>query len=279
MNGMPTRRNILMVAFHFPPIQGSSGVHRTVSFCRKLIERGWQPVVLTVPSFALPGSRPENIRFIPPTTRIIRAFALDASRHLAIRGRYFGWLSIPDKWMVWVPFAVISAIWEIILRRSEVIYSTYPIASAHLVGYLLRKITRLPWVADFRDPMAQDGYPADPIRWKAFKWIEEQVVRNADRIIFSTPGAKRDYVARYGELVDRKGFVIENGYDNELLSKRSLTLSAKNHSKAIQVFTCRNSLPSERDPSAFSRGAQSNAKIGCIENRSSRNIVTRNGTR
>ncbi len=54
----------------------------------------------------------------------------------------------------------------------DAIWSTYPIATAHAIGHTLARITRLPWVADFRDPMAQDGYPADPRTWRAFERIE-----------------------------------------------------------------------------------------------------------
>ena len=53
--------------------------------------------------------------------------------------------------------------------KPAAIWSTYPIATAHLIGAELHRKTGLPWIADFRDPMAQDGYPADPVIWNAFK--------------------------------------------------------------------------------------------------------------
>ena len=34
------------MAYHLPPIQGSSGVLRSLSFARKLLERGWEVTVL-----------------------------------------------------------------------------------------------------------------------------------------------------------------------------------------------------------------------------------------
>ena len=39
-------RKLLMVAFHYPPIRGSSGVQRTLKFSRYLPSLGWQPIVL-----------------------------------------------------------------------------------------------------------------------------------------------------------------------------------------------------------------------------------------
>ena len=38
---------VLMVAFHFPPLAGSSGIQRTLRFATHLPSFGWQPTVLT----------------------------------------------------------------------------------------------------------------------------------------------------------------------------------------------------------------------------------------
>ena len=40
-------RKILMIAFHFPPMRGSSGIQRTLRFAQHLPALGWQPVVLS----------------------------------------------------------------------------------------------------------------------------------------------------------------------------------------------------------------------------------------
>ena len=34
-----------MVAYHYPPVQGSSGIQRTLKFAGYLPEFGWQPIV------------------------------------------------------------------------------------------------------------------------------------------------------------------------------------------------------------------------------------------
>ena len=73
--------------------------------------------------------------------------------------------------------------------KPDAIWSTYPIATAHLIGAELHRRSGIPWFADFRDPMAQEGYPADPWSGRA-KRIEE-VLRRATRSLFITPGAAR----------------------------------------------------------------------------------------
>ena len=43
---MAETKRVLIVAYHFPPIAGSSGVLRALKLCRYLPENGWQPTVL-----------------------------------------------------------------------------------------------------------------------------------------------------------------------------------------------------------------------------------------
>ena len=38
-----------------------------------------------------------------------------------------------------------------------------------VAGAALHKQSSLPWIADFRDPMAQEGYPSDPLIWKSLR--------------------------------------------------------------------------------------------------------------
>ena len=40
-------KRILMIAYHFPPLAGSSGIQRTLRFVQHLPTFGWEPIVLT----------------------------------------------------------------------------------------------------------------------------------------------------------------------------------------------------------------------------------------
>jgi hypothetical protein len=66
------RRRLLLVAFHYPPIQGSSGVHRSLAFSRYLPEFGWDVSVLTVATRAHEQCLADNLRLIPPHVRPVR---------------------------------------------------------------------------------------------------------------------------------------------------------------------------------------------------------------
>src|SRR2546421_7724553 len=100
--------SVLMVAYHFPPLRGSSGIQRTLRFCRHLPQFGWQSLVLTVNERAYERVSDDLTAEIPEGTPVARAFALDASRHLAFRGYYPRAFASPDRWSSWVPGGVVS---------------------------------------------------------------------------------------------------------------------------------------------------------------------------
>lgn len=216
---MKPNRTALLVAFHFPPFKGSSGLERTLGFCRGLATAGWRSVVLSASPVAYPSVSDERIGDIPPTTTVRRAFARDTSRHLTVAGRYPRWAALPDRWVSWLLGAV-PAGWRIVRReRPSVIWSTYPIATAHLIGHRLARLTGLPWVADFRDPMVErdprtgQDYPADARVRRAYLRVESLAAEHATALVFCTHGAARIFRQRHPAVAADRISVIPNGFD------------------------------------------------------------------
>lgn len=204
----------LLVAFHFPPVAMGSGHLRTLGFVRYLPEHGWEPTVLTANVAAYPRVDVGNYKLIPEHCRVQRAFALDVRRHLSIRGRYPGFLAQPDRWASWWP----AAIWHglRLIRRQSIsaIWSTYPIMSAHVIAGSLSRITGLPWIADFRDPVASSVEPGNAYSVASQTRLERRVLERATRVVFTTPGAMRRYAGRFPQAArDGRLAVIPNGYD------------------------------------------------------------------
>jgi len=242
-------KRILMIAYHFPPLAGSSGIQRTLRFAKHLPHFGWEPLVLTAHPRAYERTSPDLLAEIPEGTVVVRAPAFDTARHFSIAGRYPGILARPDRLISWLPGATLSGLSMIRRYRPDVIWSTYPIATAHLIGAALHKLSGLPWVADFRDPMAQDGYPSDPRTWKSFKRIEERATREATLCTFTTPGTVRLYSERYPQAASRFK-VIENGYDEETFAGLPPGGGPLNPGK-ITLLHSGIVYPSERDPTQF----------------------------
>ena len=242
------RKRVLMVAFHFPPLVGTSGIERTLRFAQYLPEYGWEPEVLTVHPRAYDAIG--DTRSIPAGLRVHRAQAFDAARHLAIAGRYPAFLARPDRWNSWRLGALPLGLFVIRRFRPHVIWSTYPIATAHAIGGLLARASARPWVADFRDPMAQDGYPPDPATWRHFSRIEANALRHARRSVFATSGAAQTYRERYPEAASRVR-VIENGYDEESFAGLGAPGTKRGCHERLVILHSGIVYPSERDPTAL----------------------------
>lgn len=243
-------RNVLLIAYHFPPVAGSSGLQRTLRFAQYLPEFGWSPTVLTVRQAAYEKTDDRALAQVPAHCEVIRANCLDAGRHLTLLGRYPEFAALPDRWASWQLWGVRAGLRAIRERRIDALWSSYPIATAHKIGAALAERTRLPWIADFRDPMAQDGYPPEPARWKAFKRIEEDAVARAKRLVFVSPSALAMYRERYSQTPSDRFVLLENGFDES--SFEGLEASRSVHVNRTPVLLHSGIVyPSERDPVAL----------------------------
>jgi hypothetical protein len=214
-----------MIAYHFPPCVGSSGLQRTLGFSRHLPSSGWNPIILTPHRRAYERVGEEQVADISPKTVIRRAFALDAARHLSIKGRYPLWLALPDRWVSWLLGAIPAGLSLIRKYHPDVLWSTYPIASAHLITFFLHRLTHIPWVADFRDPMNEidsltgERWPKNPRIWAARDWIERHTLLSCSRAVFATSAALQIYAKRYPEVPSKRLVQIANGYSEESFSE------------------------------------------------------------
>jgi hypothetical protein len=226
-------KKILMVAYHFPPATGSSGHLRTLSFAHELPHHGWQPIVLTATRTAYPAADDGVNTNVPDGVEIHRALALDAARHFAIRGRYLRRTALPDRWANWALAAVPLGLSLIVRHRPEILWTTYPIATAHLIGLALHKLTGIAWVADFRDPMIEvDPYtgqrhPKEPDLWRARSWIESHAMKSCSRSVFVSPGALKICSTRYPAVPPQALALVPNGYDEESFAEAENRIPAR----------------------------------------------------
>jgi hypothetical protein len=200
-----------MIAYHFPPLGDGSGRLRTLKFCERLPDYQWRPIVLAPNARAYPVDGPPAEP--PAGIEVHRAFALDVARHLSVNGAYLNWMAVPDRWNTWLLGAVPLGLRLIRKHRPAAIWSTYPVPSAHLIGCVLSRLSGIPWIADFRDPMVYGSWPADAVQRKAHAWIEKLVVNNCRTAVFVTPSAMRLYAERYTELGESRRMLIPNGFD------------------------------------------------------------------
>ncbi|MCK7579233.1 MAG: hypothetical protein MZV65_28220 [Chromatiales bacterium] len=93
---------LLMIAYHFRPLVGSSGIQRTLRFAGHLPKFGWKPDRLSLRnSRAYEQVSDDFADEVPEGLSVIRAPAWDTARHLSIHQRYLGLLARPDRWISW----------------------------------------------------------------------------------------------------------------------------------------------------------------------------------
>ena len=258
-----TRRKILLVAFHFPPIQGSTGTTRTVAFSRFLEELGWNVQVLTIRPSAYERTSHENDDLIPVGVSVKRSWGVDTRSSLSAMGRYPLILAIPDRWQSWIAGAYLDGSKIIRSWRPDVIMTTYPIPSAHVIGILLKKKFKLPWVAEFRDPMLQDKYPDTSLQRWAYGKIERAVFRAADEIVVTTDLCRQTYSDRYPDFPSSRITTISNGYDPEIFSRSAPKNNRQEQSRVVLLHSGL-LYPHERNPDQFFEAVRQLAADGFL---------------
>ncbi|MCB1864013.1 MAG: glycosyltransferase [Chromatiales bacterium] len=241
-------RSVLLIAFHYPPLATGSGLQRTLGFSRHLPAFGWQPIVLAPHPRAYARVAPGDAdALVPPGVIVERSFVLDAARHLSVAGRYPHRAADPDRWATWRWSAVRAALRLIRRHRPAAIWSTYPIATTMRIGMEVARRSGLPWIADFRDPMTDDGFPPEPERYRRMRAIEDAVLARANIVTVTTPGAARAFAARRG---GQPVAIIENAFDESDFAGLP-AVSARAHDAPFTLLHSGTLYPNERDPRVF----------------------------
>lgn len=130
---------------------------------------------------------------------------------LYIRGNFF----IPDARKAWVKPSVNVLSTYLSKESIDVIITTGPPHSLHLIGMQLQNRLGVKWVADFRDPWTTIGYH-DQLKLtkksqERHKTLERNVLNSADKIIVTSFTTKIEFE----QLTKTPIEVITNGYDVE----------------------------------------------------------------
>jgi len=136
--------------------------------------------------------------------------------------------------------------------KPDIIWSTFPIATAHLIAYTLHRLTGIRWVADFRDPMSEPDDPEKMFQHGAFERIERLTVKHCERAVLAAPGALKLYLDRYPEMPRSRFTLIENGYDESAFVAAEQAGSAGRSDGGPLVIVHSGTIyPSARDPRPF----------------------------
>jgi glycosyltransferase involved in cell wall biosynthesis len=218
-------RRVLMIHYNFPPLGGMGSV-RAVGLARYLPEAGWTPVVIAPQRSA----HREDSSLVPSNQEVWRTNTLEWSvvtrafggpAHLnGDRPSHWGWgaargfvhrlFYIPDGQIGWYPFAIRAARAAVRERKPDVLFSSSPPVTGHLVARRLSRETGIPWVAEFRDlwtDWRRNG------RWR--QSIDERIERSLLRSATATVTVSPTYERVLAERGAGRVFTITNGFDAE----------------------------------------------------------------
>jgi len=278
-----------MIAYLFPPL-GGVGVVRTLKFVKYLPDAGWMPVVLAPKNPAYWLRDPSSLGELPSGVEIVRSSLLEPTRVRRFLGGTFRavmppfgrqrpgsnateterfapgaglvgrawanavrWLFFPDEQITWLPTAIGAGIRVQRDEPVEVIYSSSPPISTHLIAGRIQARTGLPWVADFRDPWKGNAFmPALPAFQRPLQSrMERWIVEHADRCVFPSPSITSMYQRRYPERSGRL-LTIPNGYDPADLALGAAPREAGDKFRLLYT----GSLHTERELVIFLRGME-----------------------
>ena len=233
-------KRVLIITYYWPPV-GGSGVQRWVKFSKYLPAEGWQPVIYT-PSNPDLGSVDESLLNDIPAeaqvlkTRIFEPYGIyrkltgskgqikiepnpgtDSGRSLLkrfslwVRSTFF----MPDPRCLWIGPSVRFLKKYLKEHPVDMIVSTGPPQSMHLIARKVSLATGIPWIADFRDPWTRIFYfkhlLLSPWARKKHHELEQKVLDDATAIVAVSPLVQADFAAMTSTPVH----LVTNGYDPE----------------------------------------------------------------
>lgn len=255
-------KRVLVITYYWPPT-GGSGVQRWVKFARYLPSEGWQPVIYT-------PENPEQLavdhsleKEIPEEAEIIKTHITEPyelykkflrrsghgkeavevnpvnaqNKSLAqkvamwVRGNFFR----PDPRCMWIRPSVKYLKKYLEEHPVDLIVSTGPPQSMHLIGRRLAKETGLPWIADFRDPWTKIFYFKHLSMTRATeRWhhkMEKKVLDDATVVVAVSPLVQKEFQ----EVTKTPVELITNGFDESDYPETNASESAGGPDKDFTV--------------------------------------------
>jgi len=229
-------KKVLILTYYWPPA-GGSGVQRWLKFVKYFRDFGIEPIVYTVenPNYPIKDESllkevPENIEVLKQPiwepNNIFKIFNKKKTESAGflnpnpsvfgkllqyIRANYF----IPDARKYWVNPSVNYLKKYLKSTKIDVVITTGPPHSLHLIGLKLKKELNINWIADFRDPWTEiDYFHQLPLTNRAIKrhhFLEKEVLKNANSVLVVGNTMNQKY-SKFNKNVK----TITNGFDGKI---------------------------------------------------------------
>jgi len=232
-------KTVLIITYYWPPA-GGPGVQRVLKFAKYLPHYNWRPIILTVQNGEYPAVDESLVDEIPEHCNIFKTNSIEpnniykkftgikkdqtlpvavlAEKNLNWKKKLANWvrlnLFIPDAKIGWKPFAVKQGKQILNEYNPDLIFSSSPPPTVHLIARSIKKYSGLKWVADLRDPWTDIYYyqnlKKSKISTALDKYLEKSVLKNADRLCTVSNDLVKIFQSKKEDLNIK---VITNGFD------------------------------------------------------------------
>jgi len=239
-------KKALIITYYWPPA-GGSGVQRWLKFVKYFRDFGIEPVVYTVENPNYPIVDKSLSKDIPEGMEILKQPIWEPNNLFAffgknktesagflnpnptlfgkilqyIRANYF----IPDARKFWVKPSTSYLKKYLKTNKIDVVITTGPPHSMHLIGLNLKKELNIKWLADFRDPWTEiDYFQQLPLTKKAIEkhhYFEKEVLKNADAVLVVGKTMQENFSPYNSNVI-----TVTNGFD-EVLTNENIALDSK----------------------------------------------------
>lgn len=228
-------KRALIIIYYWPP-SGGSGVQRWVKFVKHLRSFGWEPIIYTPENPFVQESDESFLREIPDNVEVLRLPVFEIQKYFGgaapsatssgkpgffsgvkktvgnfVRGNFF----IPDARVTWVKPSVRFLSEYLAKNKVDVIVSSGPPHSMHLIAQQLKAKFSIPWLADFRDPWMEildfHGFKTSSLARKKHQSQFRGVLAGADSVVV----AHNTVRGNFQRLTTTKVTAITNGYDED----------------------------------------------------------------
>ena len=231
-------KRVLIISYYWPPI-GGSGVQRWVKFAKYLPSEGWQPVIYTPENPDMTSMDESLLKDIPQEAEIIKtrifepygiyrkltgdkgaakteANPVTGKKKSPVK-RLTGWIRgnmfMPDPRCFWIRPSVRFLKKYLKDHPVDIIISTGPPQSMHLIARRVSLATGIPWIADFRDPWTKVFYykHLQLSKWadKRHHQLEKKVLDDATAIVAVSPLVQQDFQ----NMTSTPVHLVTNGFD------------------------------------------------------------------
>lgn len=242
-----------------------AGVQRVGKFVKYLPSFGWEPVVLTVKDIEYFAFDFSLLDEIPDEVKVFRSGSFDPLRLLFLlkkifktkkdsrkksfytkkSSKFFSSIFFPDSKIGWLPFALAKGFIISKKEKIDLIFSSSPPPTAHLLAYFLKILTGKKWVADFRDLWI--GYRSQHLHTFFHRFLKEKtqelILKKADKLITINEKIAEKIKEKNSFVCDLN--IIPNGYD-----KTDFSFQEDEKKDYFKIVYC-GSLSPDSDPEPF----------------------------